>query len=117
MGAGWYTMLALDARFAPVYALAGHVYYEVPELLGGDLDRAERMFRAGLRLEPTFTDMRVGLAKTLAKKGRTAEARQELAAVLAEKAPHNPATWTLKDAPEARALLAKMGGVTPDRSR
>jgi len=104
------TMLALDARFAPIYALAGHVYYEVPGLLGGDLDRAEQMFRTGLRLEPTFTNMRVGLAKTLAKRGRVAEARQELAAVLAERTPHNPATWTLKDAPEARALLATLGG-------
>ena len=49
--------------------------------------------------------MRVGLAKTLLRKGRVAEARKELDAVLAEKAPHNLADWTLKDSVEARQLL------------
>src|SRR5262245_43340663 len=100
------TILALDPNFAPVYSLAGYVAYEVPPLLGGSLDRAERMFRAGLALDPRFTGMRVGLARTLIKKGRAAEARAELEAVLAETAPSNPADWTLKDSPEARTLLA-----------
>ncbi len=74
-------------------------------MLGGDLDRAEKLFRTGLGLDPTFTSIRVGLAKTLLKKGRVAEARKELEAVLAEKAPHNLADWTLKDSVEARELL------------
>lgn len=102
------TMLVLDPKFVPLYSLAGHVAYEVPGIAGGDLDRAESMFRTGLGLEPTFTNMRVGLAKTLIRKGRPAEARRELEAVLAEKTPSNPADWTLKDAPEARALLDQL---------
>ena len=40
------------------------------------VDRAEKLFRTGLGLDPTFTSMRVGLAKTLLKKGRVAEARR-----------------------------------------
>jgi hypothetical protein len=103
-------VLALDPAFPPAYSLAGHVYVEVPPLLGGDLARAERMFRTGLALAPAFTGMRVGLAKTLVKQGRLAEARQELAAVLAETAPANPADWAMKDSVEARALLASLGG-------
>ena len=99
------TVLALDPTFPPGYSLAGHFYPEVPGMLGGDLDRAEKLFRTGLELDPTFTSMRVGLAKTLVKKGRGAEARKELEAVLAEKAPHNLAEWTLKDSIEARELL------------
>jgi tetratricopeptide (TPR) repeat protein len=99
------TVLALDPKFPPAYSLAGHFYYEVPGMLGGDVDRAEKLFRTGLGLDPTFTSMRVGLAKTLLKKGRAAEARKELEAVLAEKAPHNLAEWTLKDSVEARELL------------
>jgi tetratricopeptide (TPR) repeat protein len=102
------TVLALDPKFPPGYSLAGHFYYEVPGMLGGDLDRAERLFRTGLELDPTFTGMRVGLAKTLIKKGRTDEARKELEAVLAEKAPANLAEWTLKDAVEARELLGSI---------
>ena len=104
------TVLALDPRFAPVYSLAGYVYAEVPELLGGDLERSERMFRAGLDLAPRFTGMRVGLAKTLVKRGRVAEARAELEAVLAEDAPANLADWTVKDSVQARELLAALRG-------
>jgi hypothetical protein len=68
------------------------------------------MFRTGLGLDPKFTGMRVGLAKTLIKKGRTADARRELEAVLAEGAPSNPADWTLRDAPAARQLLQSLHG-------
>jgi len=103
-------ILQLDPMFTPVYALAGHVLYEVPGLLGGDLKKAEAMFRKGLEQDPQFTAMRVGLAKTLLKLGRVAEARQELQAVLNEKAPSNPADWQLRDLQEARTLLKSAQG-------
>jgi tetratricopeptide (TPR) repeat protein len=103
-------VLALDPTFPPGYALAGHFYSEVPRMLGGNLDRAEKLFRTGLELNPAFTGMRVGLAKTLLKKGRLAEARKELEAVLAETAPANLADWTLKHSVEARELLHSIPG-------
>jgi tetratricopeptide (TPR) repeat protein len=102
------TVLALDPKFAAAYALAGNVYYEVPALLGGDLAKAEAAFRKGLELDPRFTAMRVGLAKTLARRGRVEEARRELERVLAEPAPTNRANYTVQDAPEARTLLASI---------
>jgi tetratricopeptide (TPR) repeat protein len=104
------TVLDIDPHFTPVYALAGNVYYEVPGLLGGDLAKAEAMFRTGLAQDPHYTLMRVGLGKTLIKRGRRDEARRELTAVLEERAPRNPADWTLKDAPEARKLLETLRG-------
>ena len=99
------TVLALDPMFTAVYALAGNVYAEVPGLLGGDLAKAEAMFRKGLELDPHFTAMRVGLAKTLVRRGRAPEARRELERVLADAAPTNLANFTVQDAPEARKLL------------
>jgi Pyridine nucleotide-disulphide oxidoreductase len=45
-------ILKLDPTFTPVYALAGHVLYEVPGLLGGDVKKAEEMFRKGLEQDP-----------------------------------------------------------------
>ena len=99
------TVLDLDPGFTGVYALAGNVFYEVPGLFGGDLDKAEAMFRKGLEQDSKFTGMRVGLGKVLIKKGRYADARRELQAVLNEKDPTNPADWTLKDTPEAKQLL------------
>ena len=104
------TVLSLDPKFPAVYSLAGNVYYEVPGLLGGDLNKAEEMFKKGLELDPKFTSMRVGLAKALIKKGRIAEARRELEAALAEKEPRNLADWTLKDSKQARELLESIKG-------
>jgi tetratricopeptide (TPR) repeat protein len=98
-------VLELDPKFAPAYSLAGNVYYEVPAWLGGGLERAEQAFRKGLALDPRFTGMRVGLAKTLIKGGRVDEARRELRAVLDERAPSNLADWTMKDSRQARELL------------
>lgn len=102
------TALALDPGYAPAYALGGNIYYEVPVYVGGDLDRSEAMFRKGLELDPRYTNMRLGLARTLLKKGRKTDARRELEAVLREKAPSNPADWVVKDVPQAKALLAEM---------
>ncbi|MFQ6024822.1 MAG: TRAP transporter TatT component family protein, partial [Acidiferrobacterales bacterium] len=98
-------ILKLDPNFTPAYALAGNFFYEVPGLFGGDLDKAEEMFRKGLEQDSTFTGLRVGLAKTLIKKGRDKEAQQQLQAVLDEKEPRNLAYWTLKDSKEAQELL------------
>ncbi len=103
-------VMELDPKFPPVYSLAGNVYYEVPRFFGGDLDKAEEMFRKGLELDPKFTSARVGLARTLIKKGHLAEARRELGAVLNEKAPTNLADWTLKDSRRARELLESIKG-------
>src|SRR5262249_52351228 len=94
-----------DPRFTPVYVLAGNVYYEVPAVLGGDLEKAEEMFRKGLDLDPKYTMLRLGLGKTLLKRGRVDEARRELTAIVEETAPRNPADWTMKDMPEAKRLL------------
>jgi tetratricopeptide (TPR) repeat protein len=98
-------ILDLDPGFPPVYVLAGNVYYEVPGLLGGDLAKSEEMFRKGLELSPRYTMLRVGLGKTLIKRGQPDEARRELTAVIEEKSPLNLADWTVKDVPEARRLL------------
>jgi tetratricopeptide (TPR) repeat protein len=104
------TVLDLDPKFAPVYSLAGYVDAEVPALLGGNLDRSEQMFRKGLALDPKFTGLRVGLARTLIKKGRVAEARNELEAVLNEKSPRSLADWTMKDSRRAREILESLDG-------
>jgi hypothetical protein len=101
-------VLELAPDFVPAYSLAGSVYSEVPALLGGDLKRAERLFRTGLVRDPHDTGIRLGLAKTLLKQTRDLEALQQLQAVLVEPSPHNPADWTLKDTVEAQALLNTM---------
>jgi tetratricopeptide (TPR) repeat protein len=103
-------VLDLDPSFPPIYALAGHVYYEVPGFLGGDPARAEEMYRKGLALDSHFTELRVGLGKALIRQGRIAEGRRELEAALDEKAPRFPADFATKDAREARKALQSVRG-------
>jgi tetratricopeptide (TPR) repeat protein len=100
--------LELDPRLAVAYALSGYVDFEVPALFGGSLERAEEAFRTGLRLDPRFTAMRVGLARVLLRQERVGEARRELEAVLEETAPTSLADWTVKDRPRAERLLAAL---------
>lgn len=109
------TILSLDPHLTSAYGLAGYFFYEVPGLFGGDLDKAEQMFRKGLEQDPGFTALRVGLAKTLIETDRIDEARRELQAVLNEEQPHNLADWTLKDSQEARELLDSITDRTADK--
>lgn len=100
--------LELDPRLLPAYTLAGTVYAEVPGLFGGDLAKSEALFRKALTLDSRWTSARVGLARTLIRRGRRDEARRELERVVAEREPRNLADWTLKDSREARELLATL---------
>ena len=104
------TVLELDPAFLPVYSLAGSLYLAAPSLLGGDVDKAEEMFRKGLQLDPRLTSARVGLARALIRKTRLPEARRELEAVLEEKAPTTVADWTMKDSRRAGELLESIKG-------
>ena len=104
------TVLRLDAKYIPAYALAGNVFYELPGLFGGDLDQAEDMFRKGLELDPHFTEARLGLGRTLIKKGRIPEGRRELQAVLDDTSPRYPADWAWKDSQRAREALESIKG-------
>jgi tetratricopeptide (TPR) repeat protein len=108
------TMVRLDPRFPPLYALAGGVDYEVPAFLGGSLERAEQWYRKGLELDPRFTALRIGLARVLLKRGQTADAQRELRAVLEEKEPTLRADWTMKDVRVARTML---GTIEEERRR
>jgi predicted Zn-dependent protease len=76
--------------------------------MGGDLHKAEEMFRKGLEQDPQFTALRIGLGKTLLKLGHVAEAQRELQAVLDEKKPSNRADWTMRDIKEAWELLGSI---------
>ena len=84
-------VLELDPTYVDGYAFLGTMYRRLPWFLGGDNARAETMYRKGLELDPAYTGLRVGLAKTLIATGRAAEARGELQLVLNEKSPRNRA--------------------------
>src|SRR5512134_4100851 len=57
--------LALDPQNLRALALSGNVFLEVPDLFGGDREKAEQQFRKALELDPRFTVARVDLARVL----------------------------------------------------
>ena len=99
------TVLRLDPDNIEAHIMAGSIARELPVVLGGDRREAEEHFKIARRLDPKLTGARIELAQLYIGMGRYAEARQELQAVLAERAPTDRPRWTLKEAPRARQML------------
>ena len=99
------TVLRLDPNNIEAHIMAGSIARELPVVLGGDRKEAEEHFRTAQRLDPKLTGVRIELAQLYINMGRYGEARQQLQAVLAERAPTDRPRWTLKEAPRARQML------------
>jgi len=99
------TVLRLDPNNIDAHIMAGSIARELPVVLGGDRKEAEGHFKTAQRLDPRLTGARIELAQLYINMGRYREARQELQAVLAERAPTDRPRWTLKEAPRARQML------------
>jgi tetratricopeptide (TPR) repeat protein len=104
------TVLALDPQNIEAHVMAGSIARELPVLLGGDRKESEEQFKIARRLDPRLTGVRIELAQLYIDMGRFAEARRELNAVLAERAPTDRPRWTLKEAPRARQMLESIRG-------
>jgi len=96
-------------ELAPDYADAlvgkGELLIAQPRLLGGDAEEGERLLRAALRVDPTFIEAHLALARALAARGARDEARGEAQRALAEAERAADA----RKAAEARELLARLG--------
>ncbi len=99
------TVLRLEPKNIEAHIMAGSIARELPVVLGGDRKEAEEHFKTAQRLDPRLTGVRIELAQLYINMGRYREARQELQAVLAERAPTDRPRWTLKEAPRAREML------------
>jgi tetratricopeptide (TPR) repeat protein len=99
------TVLRLDPNNIEAHIMAGSIARELPLLLGGDRKEAEEHFKTAQRLDPRLTGVRIELAQLYIGMGRYAEARQQLQAVLAERAPTDRPRWTVKEVPRAQQML------------
>ena len=99
------TVLRLDPNNIEAHIMAGSIARELPVVLGGSAKEAEEHFKTARRLDPRLTGARIELAQLYVNTGRYAEARRELEAVLAERAPTDRPRWTLKEVPRARQML------------
>ena len=102
--------LELDPDCAVASFALGRMYEELPKLLGGGPNKAEKWFRRGVESDPNYTIIRLGLARVLAKQGRSDEARVQLGRLFVVTTPTNPAEAALDDRPAAMVLLEQLGG-------
>ena len=98
-------VLRLDPNNIEAHIMAGSIARELPMVLGGDRKEAEEHFKTAHRLDPKLTGARIELAQLYINVGRYADARQQLQAVLSERAPTDRPRWTLKEVPRARQML------------
>ncbi len=98
-------VLELDSGYAIAYGALGVLYYELPGIVGGNLGKSEEYLRQGLEADPDYTLIRLDLARTLIKRKKRQEAREQLNLLLTTKNPTYPADFELDDRPEAQELL------------
>jgi tetratricopeptide (TPR) repeat protein len=90
-----------------LYAV-GRMYYELPGIAGGGLDKAEEYWLRALALEPGLTLTRISLAWTAERRRDWPRAREYARSVLATVHPSEPASFHDHDRPQALALLERI---------
>lgn len=86
----------------------GIMEYQVPRLMGGDKDSAEKRFLGVLKRDPHLTGAMLDYAEFLVDDSRNAEALGWIKKVRDEKAPSHPAAWRKFDRARALELLHKL---------
>ncbi len=83
-------------------------YYELPGLLGGDLNKSIKYLKKAISIDSNYTILYIDMAKVYIKKKDYETARKYLKKVLSIKNPTHPADYYLDDKPEAERLLEKI---------
>lgn len=98
--------LERDPRHPTALDAFGVLYYELPGFAGGSLAKSEDYLKRGIESDPSYTLLRLDLAKVHVRQKRWVAARTQLNALLATRNPRYPGDTELEDKPEARQLLA-----------
>ena len=96
--------LELDPENRTAYDALGVMYYELPGIAGGDLNKSEDYLKKGIDIAPNYTLLRLDLAKVYMREKRWDDAREQLEAVLNETEGDPPADYFEDDRPEARGF-------------
>jgi len=97
--------LELDPNHAGAMDARAMLYYELPPLFGGDLNKSLLALNRGIELDSNYTILYVDMAKVQIKKKDYAQARWFLNRCLAVLNPTYPADFAIDDKPDAEKLL------------
>ncbi len=98
----------LNPYHAPALQMLGGMLIELPWFMGGDDKKAQVYLERAVAADGNYTHARILLAKLYRKQGRTADARQQLEAVIHTDRPHYRYTWEREYRPEAERLLQQL---------
>jgi tetratricopeptide (TPR) repeat protein len=104
------TVLELDPEHIGALDARAMLYYELPGLLGGNLNKSIEALNKGIALDSNYTLLYVDMAKVYMKKKDYEQARQYLNRALEITIPTYEADHVLDDKPEALELLAEIEG-------
>lgn len=100
--------LELDPRLTPALDARAMLYYELPGLFGGDLNKSLAALNQGIAIDSSYTILYVDMAKVLIKKKDFEKARWYLNRCLAVTDPTYPSDCALDDKPDAERLLKEI---------
>jgi tetratricopeptide (TPR) repeat protein len=103
------TVLRLNPSSVDGLTLAASLDAALPAVMGADRARAEARFLRALEIDPHRSGTRLELARLYIATRRWRDARRELGRVLDEPAATDLPRWTVREVPEARALLGELG--------
>ncbi len=102
------TVLELDPKHTGALDAQAMLYYELPGLLGGNLNKSIEALNKGIALDSNYTLLYVDMAKVYIKKKDYEKARWYLNRAVQIVTPTHEADHVLDDKPEALELLAKI---------
>lgn len=101
-------VLKLDPKHTGAMDAGAMLYYELPGLMGGNLNRSIEYLNRAFAIDSNYTILYVDMAKVYIKKKDYERARWFLNKVLEIKNPTFEADYVLEDKPEALRLLEKI---------
>lgn len=101
-------VLKLDPEHAGAMDAAARLYYELPGLMGGNLNKSIEYLNQAIAIDSNYTVLYVDMAKVYIKKKDYEKARWFLNRVLQIENPTFEADYLLDDKPEALILLERI---------
>ncbi len=102
------TVLKLDPAHTGAMDAGAMLYYELPGLMGGNLNKSIEYLNRGIAIDSNYTILYVDMAKVYIKKKDYEKARWFLNKVLEIQNPTYQADYFLDDKPEALKLLEQI---------
>jgi hypothetical protein len=100
--------LELDPRHTGAMDARAMLYFELPGLFGGDLNKSLAALNQGLAIDSNYTILYVDMARVLIKKKDFEKARWYLNRCLIVTEPTYPADFAIDDKPDAERLLKEI---------